>query len=477
MAQEFAVASTMGFPYGIDWSHPAEAVDIRALVQAQNCEYSGVDGALQTVPGVRILYTGEADITTIYHDVNRKCWYLSEGNVIYKTEDFETLTKLGELTGSNKPRYVTFGGDVLIASGGKLQAITGAGTTLTTIDGSPDCDFVSSNSGSVMVASIYGHRIYWSAIGDYTAWTTDSNDSSSAQWVDVGYKDQGCIISIDFLSKAIIVYKEYGRAYQVIGNPHEKTLTVYPLSETAYCSGSSCSVNDRSYYIGDSGLMSFAPTDTYANIQPVETGLAINSQLIRITDKTAAIWYVPSRKQLWVLPKEGADYIFIYHYLPRFSDGRGVFTTRSFTHDIHDVASVDHDVYIAYGNKVGILDESIDTDDGEQIQTSITSGNKLAQRLFLLLMNYTFVTSNKIPGYGSVTISKKKAKAVSFDVSEKRLYDANDPLYTATTMLHNDTYTKVLKIGGGPNRALQIRILIAKGAVSLRQFDYTYAEV
>lgn len=478
MPQTYQIASTGGFPLGIDWSKPAEAVSLQSLIQAHNCEYSGTDGALQTVPGVKVLYTADADITSIYYDVNRKCWYYTSGTSLYKTEDFNTHTELGTLTGTGRPRYTTFGTDVLVATGGKLQAISGAGDTLATISGSPDsCSFVSSNSGSVITASTSDHRLHWSAIGDYSSWTTDANDSSSAQYVDVGYKDQGTIISLSFLSKAIIVYKEYGRAYQVVGNPHSGTVSVYPLSETAYCSGSSVSLNDHSYYIGDAGLMSFTPTDTYANIQPSETGLNINAQLITLTDKTAAMWYVPTRKQLWILPSEKSEYIFIYHYLPRYPDGRGVFTTRAFSHPLHDVQNLDHDVYIAYGNKIGILDSSIDTDDGTQITTAITSGNMLAQRLFILLFNYTFVTSNKIPGYGTVEVSNKKSKGMKFDISDKRLYYETEYLYDANKPLANESFTKFLKIGGGPSRSLQIRIYIAKGAVAIRQFDFSYSEV
>lgn len=137
------------------------------------------------------------------------------------------------------------------------------------------------------------------------------NDASSAQYVEVGYKDPGCIVSIDFLSKAIIVYKEYGRAYQVVGNPHEKTLAVYPLSETALCCGSSISIDDRSYYLGDAGLMSFVPTNTYANIQPSEIGLNINAQLTTITSEQARMWHVPGRKQLWIKPGKIRIYLSI----------------------------------------------------------------------------------------------------------------------------------------------------------------------
>ena len=440
-------ASTNGFRLGLDWSKPAESIDLQSLTQAINCEYSSTDGALQTVPGVEVIYTHEKDIESLYYDNYRKQFYFSCGRDLYKTADWVTVTPLGTLTGNSTPKYHAFDHDILIASGGKLQAVSGAGV-LSTVDERPTCEVVSSHSGSVVVASIYGHRITWSAVGDYRSWTPDSNNSASAQYVEVGYKDPGCIVAIDFLSKVIIVYKEYGRAYQVAGNPHEKTLAVYPLSETALCCGSSISIDDRSYYLGNAGLMSFVPTNTYANIQPSEIGLNINAQLTTITTEKARMWHIPGKKQLWIKPGKNQD-VFIYHYLPRYEDGRGVFTSRSFVHDLHDVLTVGKEIYIAYGNKIGKLDSGIDTDDGEQITTSIVSGNRLAQRLFLLLFSYNFVSSNRIEGYGSITISDKRAKPVVFKAAATKLYYANKKLINATDKLNSSEFTKVNKIGGG----------------------------
>lgn len=475
--QDWMTYSTGGFPLGIDWSRPSESISNQACVQAMNCEYSPADGALQTVPGIRTVYTGSDEIRSIYKDVYRNRFYLVIGKKLYYTIDMSTVTELGELAGNNRPQFCTFGGDILIASGGQLQCITGTGDTLTTVDDSPKCELVSSHSGSVMVASIYSHRINWSAIGDYKSWTHDNYDSSSAQWVDVGYKDQGAIVSVSFLSKSIIVYKQYGKAYQIMGNPHDGTLTVYPLSETAFCDGESISVDDRSYYLGNSGFMSLTPTDTYADIQPFETGININTMLIRQLGSGARLFHVVSRKQIWIIPSTNYEHVYIYNYLPRYSDGRGAFTMRSTSYPISDVFVDGTTVYIAYGNKIGVLDESIDTDDGKRIQTSIVSGNRLASRLFLILMSYTFVSNNRIAGKGSITISSKKSKMIDFKAGVNKLVDAVEDLENANDFLDTDEYTKILKIGGGPNRNLQIKIFLSSGAISLHQFDYVYSEV
>lgn len=467
------VATTNGFRLGLDWSNPPENIDMQALTQARQCEFDRTDNALRTVPGVRVLYDFGLPIETLYYDVYRKRWYFSSNKNLYET-DFSTHKLLGVLSGVQKPMYHAFGGDILIASGGKLQAITGAGQLITVE--SPTCEMVSSHSGRVLLSSIYSHRLNWSAVGDYQSWTHNGNDASSAQWLDVGFKDQGSIIAVDFLTRAIIVYKEYGRVYQVVGTPDDNNLTVYPLSSTGYCSGSTCNIDDRSYYLGEQGFMSFMPTNTYAEIQPFETGLNINSYLLKYITKDCEMWHVPSRKQLWIKPYNG-DSLFIYHYLPRYNDGRGVFTSRKFTYSINSVVSVDKDVYVAYGNKIGILDESIDTDDGVQIETSIISGNRLATRQFILIMNYNFVTHNIINGYGTIGISNKKAKPINFASKATKTYYATMKTINATSKMNTNEYTKAYKIGGGANRNVQFKIHVQKGAISLRQLDYTYEEV
>lgn len=478
---EKLIGSTQGFRLGLDWSKPSENIDIQALTQAVNAEFDRTDGALRTCSGVKIEYNAEMTVDSLYRDVYRNVWYFSSGNDLYKT-DFTTHEKLGSLTGLQKPRYEAFGGDVLVASGGKLQVISGSGS-LSTIGGSPYCDIVHAHSGRVLASSINGHRLYWSAIGDYNTWnlgtgatSSDLSNSSNGQWIDVGYKDQGTICAVDFLTKSIIVYKNYGKVYQVVGTPDTGDLAVYPLSTTGYCSGSAINVGDTSYYLGSSGLMSFVPTNTYADIQPFETGLNINSWLLKNIDDTCEMYHISSRKQLWIKPRTGRN-IFLYHYMPRYTDGRGVFTSRELAHDVNDVYDHEKNVYICYGTKIGVLDDTIDTDDGNQIKTSLVSGNRLAPRLFILLMNYNFITNNIIEGYGTVQISDKTQKVIEFKSSDTKTYYADGKTYDDNDKLYREGYTKVYKIGGGANRNLQFKILVNKGAISIRQFDYVYEEV
>lgn len=93
-------------------------------------------------------------------------------------------------------------------------------------------------------------------------------------------------------------------------------------------------------------------------------------------------------------------------------------------------------------------------------------------------MNYDFVAHNIIDGYGNVQISNRTPKQIKFASKDERLNDEDGALlHDYSDLLYQDEYTKVYKIGGGANRNLQIKIFVQKGAISIRQFDYSYEEV
>lgn len=474
---EFLVMDSQGWPYGLNLSKNEEAIADTELVQAENCEYSEDDEALRTVPGVTIKMTASADITSLFYNRVYKLFYYTVGTSVYETKDFLTSTLLGTITGASKPVYCMYSDICLIASGAQLQAIS-AGTTLQTVSASPDrCDYVTVRTGRVLAYATNSDELLYSAIGDYTSWANVAADSSSAQKVKVGYKDPGNIIAVDFLSKAVMVYKEGGRAYKIVGEPQDSDYSVQPVSQTAYCSSirSTVSVDSKSYYLGKSGFMSFQPTNAYGDVAPFEEGLNIDPVIIGNIDDTCELWHVPPKKQIW-LKVQGDKRVYMYHYVPRYSDGRGAFTVRTMAYNLHDVCCVGDTVYVAYGNKIGLLDDSTDLDDTMQIQTAITSRNKLASKHSILVMNRLFVSNNLIDGYGTIKCGKK-TKTLVFATKSGYAYDATEYAYDADYYAYLDEYTRSYKVGGGSNKSVQVQIIVQKGAVSIRLFNYQYLEV
>ena len=142
----------------------------------------------------------------------------------------------------------------------------------------------------------------------------------------------------------------------------------------------------------------------------------------------------------------------------------------------NDICCVDDAVYVAYGDKIGLLDDSTDLDDTMQIQTAITNLNKLASKHSILVMNRLFVSNNLIDGYGTIKCGKK-TKSLTFSTKSGYAYDATEYAYDADYYAYLDEYTRSYKVGGGSNKSVQVQIIVQKGAVSIRSFNYQYLEV
>lgn len=468
---------TQGFPNGINWSSSSESIQPTELTQAKNCEYNREDGSLRTVEGIVTKLEHEEQIDSIFYNKHYHVFYFSSGVDLYMTSDFTTSTHIGTLLGSKKPVYCMYDDACLIATGLQLQAIVG-GSSLQTIKTSPPAnDFVTTRVGRVVTFTNSSDQLTYSAIGDYNNWDNDPNNISSAQFVNVGYKDAGNIIAVDFLSKAVVVYKDEGRAYKINGEPQDSSFSIDSISQTAFCSSSrsAISVDNKSYYIGKSGFMSFIPTNAFGDVAPFEEGLNINPWLIGNVDTHCQIWRVVSRKQLWI-KTQNSPIVFLYHYLPRYQDGRGAFTSRTFSHILNDVCEVEDTVYVAYGNKIGVLSPSTDLDDNQQIETSFTSGTRLSLIRGIVIMNRLIVTHNVLAGYGKLTIGKT-VKDLIIGNGSPYIYDANEYIYDANEYINLDSYTRNHRFSEAYNKDVQIKVFIQKGAISLRGLTYQFIEV
>ncbi len=81
--------------------------------------------------------------------------------------------------------------------------------------------------------------------------------------------------------------------------------------------------------------MSFMPTNTYAEIQPFETGLNINSYLLKYITKDCDVWHIS------VVSKYGLSHITVIQYLSIITyhamrTGAAFYSQRKFTHNIND---------------------------------------------------------------------------------------------------------------------------------------------
>lgn len=479
---EIYPSSTMGWPLGISWRQNRENIDIKEASQLDNCEYDQADSSIRTCDGVTIKYDAGIPVETLFYDHVNDTRYFSSGNSLYKT-DLTTKTLLGSLTGTFSPIFHMYGNVCLVASGGQLQRITG-GSTLQTLSNSPLCHFITSRLGRVVVWHRQSDVRNYSAIGDENGWTNIPSDPSSSQFADVGYKDPGNIISECIIANMVLVFKEFGRVYQITGEPQDSNFSVLPFSETSSCMNPKCAlpVDNKAFYLGKSGFMNYIPTQAYGNITPQEAGININAQLAKNTDSTACIFHIQPKKQI-MIRSQNENRVYLYHYLQRYpydeeTGARGAFTTRSFKYVLNDISVVGSDVYIAYGNKIGILNQFTDLDDDMQIQTSIQGKNQLPVKRHLLIRSKSFFAKNLIAGNGSLKLGKKPAVQLTFSAGSPKVFGNTDKVFNNTNKVFASTTTRYYKIGGGGgNNSLQVQIIVQKGAIAIRQMDYSYSEV
>ncbi len=479
MAQ-YAHYASNGFPLGLNWSRDAESIGDAELVVAENCEYTPTDGGLSTVPGIDIILelTEGHDINAIWHDRVNNVVFIASGSKLYRSdENFNNVIELGDLTGPKRPHFALFGNTVLVASGGQLQYVSD--NVLAVAKGAPECDGVFVRYGRVVV---YGHKsavLSYSAIGDYQSWGHDTvAQGSSGAYAEVGYKDVGNILSIAPLAAALVVCKEDGKAYMVSGLPANNDYMISSLSETAYIAGNDAaiSVNNKIYMAGLAGFTSLVPSQGYENIAPFDEGLNVNGRLSQeIVNEQCRLYHLPSRKQIWIRPAEG-NKVYIYSYVARHDDGRGVFTIRTFAHPFYDVIEVDNTVYVAYGNKIGRFNEISDKDDGQQIVTHIVGKNQLPRMRRLIVMNRNIVTSNRASGEIDVKVGKK-TKTLLLSSGSKQIAEDNREIVNVTESIVQDGYLKNLRPSCGSNRSVQTDITVTKGAIALRQLEYDILEV
>lgn len=301
MVDGFLTRDMSGYQLGIELSAPPESIDDAAAVILSNCEYSADDGSLQTVPGIRILHEAAAneEISSLYYNRVRKEFYFTIAGKMYATSDFKTNSYIGTLSGADTVHYAMYGATCIVASGATLQYINNDGKLLD-VTGSPASTNITVRNGRLVSYHKDSDKLSYSAIGDYTMWNNEPNNKASAQSVNIGYKDPGHIIAVDFLSKVLLVYKEDGRAYKVVGEPDADDFAVEPVSQTAFCMNSDAVLNidSKAYYLGSSGFQSFIPSNAYGDIAPFDEGLSVNSALMNNMDSNCNMWHCCGKLKL-----------------------------------------------------------------------------------------------------------------------------------------------------------------------------------
>lgn len=448
-----------------------ESIPDGTVAQMDNWEYGTLLNQPQVCPGVSVQYDITTDAETLFYDEVHDIWYCSTGTSLYST-NLTTKTLLGTLTGAYKPIYALYDDVVLVASGGQIQKIA-SGTTLSTVAGSPLSHWVAHNNGRVEAFNINSDIKNYSAIGDYTAWTNNPADISTAQFVDVGYKDASKIACSIKLATDSIVIKSNGSVYRISNEDDFSKISVVPASQrtSAFNHYSGLALMNKAYFIGQEGFNSFSTTDSYGAVKVDDPapGYMINGWYVQNIDINTRVWHVPLRKQVWCKTNSQFE-ILIYHY------GINAWSKRQFKYPIRDVVCKGFDVYIAYGTKIAKLDDTLDTDDGTQIVGILATKRFLPKHKKYLMKYINLVTYNFIAGNYILSVGNK-ILPVTFGSTGDIADTDTDIADTDTDSVVESDYTEKKKRTRKRARTIQLILTVQTGRLAIRNMSIDVVEI
>jgi hypothetical protein len=455
-----------------------ESIPDACVQRAYNWEYGGEVLQPQVVPGVVTQLDLTEEATAGFYDKVHDIYLVVSGQELYTvTTNFATKTHIGTLTGTYRPAFCLYDTYALIASGGQVQEYDGS--TLATTTGSPNSHHVSVVSGRVRAYNIFSDVVNYSAIGDRIGWTNNPSDISSAQFIDVGYKDAGVITATMRLSQDFIVIKSSGTPYRIVNENNFNSVAVIAAADNVYAYNYNCglSVGNVAYFCGSDGIQSFTTTDSYGAVKVdyPAPGYFINPWFVLNSDVGAHMWHVPSKRQIWV-KGQSDKLVYMYHYNVTVNGIAGSWTRRTFAYQINDVMINENNVYVLYGNKIGKIDETIDTDDGNNFDYLLITKRHIPTLKKYILEYFNYMTVNFVPGNANLELSTKSYPYM-FSSTDSDIFGDESEIYGDESPIVSDKYTRIRKNLQKRLDYLEARISGSSGRLAVQTLVTNVSEV
>lgn len=312
-SQRIQTISLADLTGGMNVATSPEFIRDNECTRLENFEFDIEGNKLRTRRGLGSpLYSFSSPITHVYNDYSMNLFYVFlKDKSVYRYEFGKKPVFVGKLNGDReRPVCCKFGGNLLIASGAKLQKYNFQ--ELTTIEQSPNADIVFARAGRVVVSKMGQDLLIYSAIGDDEDWHENSNDAAARKDVNVGYKDDGDIIGITPLATDLIVYKSNGYIYNVQNEPDEWNI-MQVGDDSDFLSYHACTnINKDSVFLSTQGLRSMTTSQSYANFERKDIGEKCNPAIKEYIDKPF-VSQLRRTKQL-LISGNSRNTVWCYHY-------------------------------------------------------------------------------------------------------------------------------------------------------------------
>lgn len=443
--QQMTAYSFSDFSGGMNTAQPPEQIADNEAELIMNYEYDY--NRLRTRGGTSApLVSVDDSIKSFYYDVATEAYLLfsagtdkAKGN-IYLAYIGEPATLVGQLTGNERPVCCKFDGCIYIASGDKLQYFDYE--QLFTVESSKLCDNVFERFGRLVTTHRGDDNLYYSAIGDAKsedAWKEDSNVDSSSKWLEVGYKDDGDIITCKPMANDLLVFKTNGRIYSVSGE--YPAWNVSQVGEKSYAEDIQKSieiVGDSVAFITRNGIRSVDTVQTYGNFTMNEIGYKFNKSLTANISNPMC-WNAVSKRQLIIRPSSSnKKLLFIYQY--NMMAGYEL----EFPFDIDDMAETSNGIIILSGNALYRWSFEYSTDNGQPIKTKLVT-RRLTTAVAFYTRKYDIQIEGDVNGVVNLTAGKQSWKHLLKKPRRlKYLYDTLNSLQLTLSSESQHTITTIV---------------------------------
>ena len=337
------------FDGGLNLSVPSESMAKNELKEALNMEFSSLTGSLRVRGG--LVYCGHFDYIVDYIlPVQGRQGFLvryknTRNVVFFRWNNIWPVS--GQLSGNEDVSIVPWEDYYLVASGGKLQKfISDVPPSLSSIGNSPDnCSYVFVRNGRVGVVS-GDDTIQFSGVGDCTQWVNDPDDESSSQFLEIGYKDGMNITAVVPLSRDLIIFKspekepDKGIIWRLTGDFPDWAVLEVAHNTGTFSQRSLKVVGNDIFYLTVSGLATLSTVTQYGEVKTSWPDRKVSSALTPLIDETAQLWDIPVKQQLWILPSNFEERIWVFDYI------RGIWTQFNFPEIPAYAVGVDNKVFI-----------------------------------------------------------------------------------------------------------------------------------
>lgn len=465
------------FSGGLNTSSNLDGIAQNQLANALNVEVDQANGRLKTVAGTVDVLTFNNIFAAVYDEINEVLLIITTDKKVYPADLIEGMvgTEVGTLSGELYPISTRWEDGVLIAAGGKLQYFNG--TTLETIADSPISTSVYVRAGRVMVTDD-ANTVRYSGIGDESNWVEDTNDDSSAKFLEVGYKDGGKLLGMINLSSDVLFIKDNRRLYRLSGEFPSWSLNEVSRNVEGRSRLGFCAIADSVFILGQNEVQNIQTTTDYGDMKPQSVSDLISAEVQSLPNDTL-LRYIPPLNQIWAVA--GKD-VLVFDLVVKS------WYKRQFNSPVIDVIPVGNEVVIVKPDRVSKLNARSFSDAGNPLHWWWQAQRLLSiNDYFLKRVQVSYTPMDRLLSTGRVRVGAVIVDLPAIDDNSKRkrflttpseyVYGNIAPVYSNPTPVFSRPTILVENRNVYRNKFLDIRGNGSGGGITFNAITMTVAEV